>query len=60
MYAVYLVKPFPSILTTIQQCGSKLSSASNAFTYSKRLFAIDACRQNLKNHPFHRIARARR
>ena len=43
----YLVKPFPSTLITIQQCGSKLSSASKFFTYSKRLFAMHACRTML-------------
>ena len=47
----YLVKPFPSTLITIQQCGSKLSSASKFFTYSKRLFAMHACRTMLAGPP---------
>ena len=50
--AGYLVKPFPSTLTTIQQCGSKLSSASKFFTYSKRLFAMHACRTMLAGPTF--------
>ena len=46
----HLVKPFPSTLTTIQQCGSKRSSVSKCFTYSKRLFAMNTSRQQLKGH----------
>ena len=36
----HFVNPLPSSLTTIQQAGSRVSSNSNFFTYSKRLLAI--------------------
>ena len=36
----HFVKPFPSSLTTIQQCGNNLSSNSKSLTYSNFEFAI--------------------